>query len=859
MDGPHCRARASKDGRGSVVPVHEKRGPKLPDLDYEKCTAIAASHLEIPFGVNGQQNVSCQRNSNEIVDSRQKIRSSLGLYMSIVIELAGGRRPDVLVGRFGITITRGANHGIKNGENSRCVFRNLKIISNGSGVSNGAGINCGPLGSFPDIRNCLFQDNDAGIGGAIYCEGSSNFRATDCQFILNTATSGGAIYVATPTVHDFAEISHKPLPAASASNFTKNQLRHCVFLNNNASTGLGGAVYFYEELYAIGCQFVANTSYQSGGALACIDGTFLGVNLTIRNNYSITGDGAGIFMARGCWFTLVNTLGHHNEAAGFGGFISAQAFVRGSLVNVTSAENSAGSFPAIYLQFSNDGYCNNGDGDPYFDVGVFMRNCIFAENNLPWNGEVTSALDIDYCLVNNLPPLITLGGGNLQDLDPEFVNPTQGDFHLKDCSPCIDAADTRAVSQDFADADSDGRTACSGCSVGSNGEFTPDLDFRRRVKDLASSNHTGVSANPDTCPLECEWIVDMGAYEFAYGDCLAMGDLNLDGNVNGLDVQPFTDCATHLSEGEPDTCVCGDFNADGRVDIDDVPCFIELLLTEDTSCPGPNYFCEDPTPFTLKDCNDNDIPDANDIAFGASLDCNKNGVPDECDLADETSNDVNSNDIPDDCEPDCNGNSIPDAWDISEETSNDVNSNDIPDECEPDCNANDAPDSWDISTSASEDCNENGIPDECDEDCNDNDVPDDCDIADSTSEDCNENGVPDECDLARSMLPSFDCNDNDVPDECDIANETSTDVNENGIPDECEEESLWGGGGESMMSGGEGGGEYDAEAAWAAFYDWYEVQVFGEESDWHTLTGSQRFERIMNELEFLGLPYARPW
>jgi len=62
-----------------------------------------------------------------------------------------------------------------------------------------------------------------------------------------------------------------------------------------------------------------------------------------------------------------------------------------------------------------------------------------------------------------------------------------------------------------------------------------------------------------------------------------------------------------------------------------------------------------------------------------------------------------------------------------------------------------------------------------------------------------------------------------------------------------------------MMSGGEGGGEYDAEAAWAAFYESYEGQVFGEETDWHTLTGSQRFERIMNELEFLRLPYARPW
>lgn len=78
-------------------------------------------------------------------------------------------------------------------------------------------------------------------------------------------------------------------------------------------------------------------------------------------------------------------------------------------------------------------------------------------------------------------------------------------------------------------------------------------------------------------------------------------------------------------------------------------------------------------------------------------------------------------------------------------------------------------------------------------------------------------------------------------------------------PDECEEESLWGGGGGSMMSGGAGGGEFNEQAAWELFYEWFDEQVLGEESDWPTLTGSQRFERVMDELALLGLPYARPW
>jgi hypothetical protein len=53
---------------------------------------------------------------------------------------------------------------------------------------------------------------------------------------------------------------------------------------------------------------------------------------------------------------------------------------------------------------------------------------------------------------------------------------------------------------------------------------------------------------------------------------------------------------------------------------------------------------------TPPDCNDNGIPDDEDIASGFSEDCNENGIPDECDIADGTSDDTNGNDIPDECE-----------------------------------------------------------------------------------------------------------------------------------------------------------------------------------------------------------------
>jgi len=86
----------------------------------------------------------------------------------------------------------------------------------------------------------------------------------------------------------------------------------------------------------------------------------------------------------------------------------------------------------------------------------------------------------------------------------------------------------------------------------------------------------------------------------------------------------------------------------------------------DLGTPGAmNDFCEP----MIVDCNDNGIPDDEDIAMGTSQDCNDNGVPDECDIADGTSEDCNENMIPDEC-------------DIAEGTSMDENGNGIPDECE---------------------------------------------------------------------------------------------------------------------------------------------------------------------------------
>ena len=163
----------------------------------------------------------------------------------------------------------------------------------------------------------------------------------------------------------------------------------------------------------------------------------------------------------------------------------------------------------------------------------------------------------------------------------------------------------------------------------------------------------------------------------------------------------------------------------------------------------------------ILDCNNNGVPDADEIASGAVPDCNNNGFPDSCDIEygfDSPngqsniflSTDLDLNGVPDECDPDCNNNGIPDGADIASGTSLDCDGNLIPDECQPDCDGDGIPDVCELPPfGTSADCDGDGIPDECQPDCNNNGVNDACDITSGTSLDVDDNGVPDEC---QSML-----------------------------------------------------------------------------------------------------------
>ena len=203
---------------------------------------------------------------------------------------------------------------------------------------------------------------------------------------------------------------------------------------------------------------------------------------------------------------------------------------------------------------------------------------------------------------------------------------------------------------------------------------------------------------------------------------------------------------------------------------------------------------------TATDCDGNDRLDECDIAEDPSLDCDGNGELDSCQVADDPNLDCTGDGLIDACQdlPDCNGNGAPDSCDIADGTSVDLNGDGVPDECKPDCNGNGIPDYIDIIFEVSLDCDTNGVPDECQsDDCDGNGIPDSCDIADGTyedvdgngvpdvcQEDCNANGLPDDYEILEGLVD--DCNDNGVPDSCDIDSGAATDCDLDGILDDCQ-------------------------------------------------------------------------
>jgi len=270
---------------------------------------------------------------------------------------------------------------------ANCVFQNNETVDRNSSYDNenGGAIYCD--NSSPMITDCVFSGNGAdAYGGAIYCDNSSSPTLTNCTFSDNSADWGGG---------------------AICCNYSSPTLTNCTFSNNNAN-GDGGAIYCDNSSSPTltNCAFSDNSTSSCGGAISCWNYSSLAVTNCVFSGNSASNDGGAIYCASSS----------------------------PTLTNCTFSGNSAGSCGGAI--------CCISDSSPTSSNCILWGDSASSGGNEIYIWDSGSSCTLNYCCVKNAG----YGGqtGNITEnncisADPQFVDAANGDYHLQDTSPCIDA------------------------------------------------------------------------------------------------------------------------------------------------------------------------------------------------------------------------------------------------------------------------------------------------------------------------------------------------------------------------------------------------------------------------------------
>jgi hypothetical protein len=196
--------------------------------------------------------------------------------------------------------------------------------------NSGAIVNWGRL----SVENCVFSDNSADTGAAIGGRGTGT--VTNTTFYRNSVSGGGffgggAIYI-------------------NGGNFT---VTNCVFSDNSASAGDGGAIYNVGRLTVTNSTFSDNSvsgAANRGGAMMCDGGSVTVTNSTFSGNNQATIDQ--------CFTKLRNTILANNLNCAN----SSQVIDRGNNIDsgTSCGFTSRGSLSNTNPQLDPAGLANNG-------------------------------------------------------------------------------------------------------------------------------------------------------------------------------------------------------------------------------------------------------------------------------------------------------------------------------------------------------------------------------------------------------------------------------------------------------------------------------------------------------------------
>jgi predicted outer membrane repeat protein len=266
------------------------------------------------------------------------------------------------------------------------------------------------LEASPTIRNCVFENNQAGFdtgtgfGGAIcFIDGMSIVE--NCEFTGNIASAGGAVGM------------------------------------------FGTAVVTFTD-----CTFTGNQSDDGGGAIKANGGSLELRNTTLLDNQGGGGNGGGVD-ATDTHFVFRNTRISGNTVANMGGGICAFS-ATGVVENCQIDGNVGASIGGIFVLSAGDFQVRNTMVVGNDSGGMLISGTGATED---WNN-IWGNIGGDN--MSSTP------GANDLSLDPLFVDAVAGDFGLACYSPCIDGGEIDPLCMD-----PDGSRADIGMLGGPNADF----------------------------------------------------------------------------------------------------------------------------------------------------------------------------------------------------------------------------------------------------------------------------------------------------------------------------------------------------------------------------------------------------
>jgi hypothetical protein len=362
---------------------------------------------------------------------------------------------------------------------THCTIRNNIALTQGGGIY----VNGSSAGPFPQISYCSIVNNSAlnSLGGGIYINAGS-FHITDCIISGNTAGStGGGLYIqsgATDTVN----------------------ISNCI-ISDDSSSGYGGGIYVVDGYTFIdGCTITGNKARLTGGGLYS-GGDLSLTNSTVQGNISWGGTvnyeiGGGGFIAYKNTFVhnciIAGNISHTGSYPSYGGgFLLRQANYSAEITNSKILNNSADIAGGMMFTSNNVtlAYCEISNNQALLGVyggaqiqsdnssidhctvsgnvggGLIVNNDADISNSIfSWNSpnalHISESTTITYsdffANEHNLSTIIPPGFGVLDTtningdscdvyynifLNPLFADTANGDFHLTENSPCIDAGD----------------------------------------------------------------------------------------------------------------------------------------------------------------------------------------------------------------------------------------------------------------------------------------------------------------------------------------------------------------------------------------------------------------------------------